>query len=168
MDRTSTWTLCKNTFSKWNDHEAPRLGAALAFYSVLSLAPLVILITAIVALVFGNRAAQDQILAQVEDLLGHQGARTVQGILASTHQQSSGIVAAIVGLVTLLLGASGVFAELQSALNKIWAAKQPARNGIVEMIRARLFSCGMVLAFGFLLLVSLFLSAGIVAIATFF
>lgn len=162
------WTTLRQTFSAWSDHEAPRLGAALAFYTILSLAPLIILIIAMVALVFGHSAAQDQILSQVQGMTGQDGAKTVRAMIEHAQKPASGTFASIIGLITLLFGASGVFGELRSALNKIWEAKPETSSGILGMIRERFFSFGMVLAIGFLLLVSLILSAGLAALGKFF
>ena len=138
------------------------MGASLAFYSVLSLAPLLILVVGICALVFGAAGAQAQILEQFRQMVGGEGARAVETVLKSAQKPASGIVASIIGLLTLLFGASGVFVELRSALNKLWdvEARTPT-NGIWAFIKDRFLSFGMVLAIGFLLLVSLVLSAAL-------
>ena len=160
--------LLKETFSEWNSHEAPRMGAALAFYSVLSLAPLVILVVGICALVFGASGAKTQILEQFRGMVGDQGAAAIETVLKSAQKPSSGIVASVFGLITLLFGASGVFLELRAALNKLWDAEQPTTaSGIWAFIKDRFLSIGMVLAIGFLLLVSLVISAGLGAAGKF-
>jgi membrane protein len=161
------WSLLRQTVAEWSDHEAPRLGAALAFYSVLSLAPLVILIMGLMALILGHTAAQNQILGQVEGLIGHDGAKAVQGMIEHGQKPSTDTFASIIGIFTLLFGASGVFGELRGALNKMWDVKPKAGSGIWVTIRERVFSFGMVLAIGFLLLVSLGLSAILAALGKF-
>jgi membrane protein len=168
MNLRPVWSTLRQTFSAWSGHEAPRLGAALAFYTILSLAPLMILIIAVVALVFGHSAAQDQIVSQVQGMMGPDGAKAIRGMIEHAQKPASGIFASIVGLITLLFGASGVFGELRSALNKIWEVKPETSSGILAMIRERFFSFGMVLAVGFLLLVSLIISAALAAIGKFF
>lgn len=167
MNYHRLWPIFRQTFSAWSGHDAPRLGASLAFYSILSLAPLMILIVAIVAMVFGHSTAQDQIVAQVEAMIGNEGANAVRGMMQHAQKPAAGTLASIVGLITLLFGASGVFGELQAALNKIWDV-QPAAAGIWATIKQRFFSFGMVLAVGFLLLVSLVLSAALAAMGKFF
>lgn len=168
MNLQHLWSLFRKTFSAWNDHEAPRLGAALAFYSLLSLAPLVVLVVAIVAVVFGHSTAQDRIIGQVESLIGSEGAGAVRAMLEHAQKQSSGAIASIAGGVTLLFGASGVFGELQTALNKMWDVKPRPDAGIWDTVKQRLFSFGMVLAVGFLLLISLVLSAALAVLGKFF
>jgi len=153
------WELLKDTFSAWSEHEAPRLGAALAFYTILSLAPLVILVIGIAGLIFGHTAAENHLLGQVENLMGRQGSEAVRGIIEQSQRPATGIFASIMGVITLLFGASGVFGELQSALRKMWDIKPQNDGGVWGTIKQRFFSIGMVLAVGFLLLVSLVMSA---------
>lgn len=166
--KVKLWSILRHTFLAWNAHDAPRLGAALAFYTILSLAPLVILTVAVVAIVFGHSTAQDQILEQVRELIGPQGAETVRMTIEHARQPSSGIFASAVGILTLFFGASAVFLELRSALNTIWEVKQIDDMSVLGIIKQRFFSFGLVLAIGFLLLVSLIINAALVAIATFF
>ena len=120
MHYRALWTMLRETFVAWNEHEAPRLGAALAFYTILSLAPLVILVIAIAALIFGHSAAQGQLLAQVDGLIGRRGSEAVRAMIEHAQKPASGTFASIAGVITLLFGASGVFGELRSALNLIW------------------------------------------------
>jgi membrane protein len=153
-------TLAKETVIRWTEDKASALAAALAYYSLFSLAPLVLIAVAVAGLVFGHQAAQGQLYMQLAGLIGDAGAKALQEIVANMHeQQGGGVVATIVGLATLLFGASGVFAQLQDSMNTIWKAKPPTTNGIVEFLRVRLLSFSMVLGIGFLLLVSLILSA---------
>ena len=157
----------KQTFSAWNGHEVPRLGAALSFYMMLSLAPLVILVIAIASVAFGHPAAQDEIIRQVQGIMGAEGAKAVETIIEHG-QNPTGVFASVIGAITLLVGASGAFSELQSGLNKIWDVQPKAGSGVASLIKARLFSFGMVLGVGFLLLVSLVISAGLAALGKIF
>jgi membrane protein len=161
------WPLVKRTFTEWNRHEAPRLGAALAFYTVLSLAPLVIVVLAIVSLALGESSAQAQLTGQVEQMVGADGADAVKGILERGDRPGAGLFASILGTLTLLFGASGVFGELRASLNTLWDLPAPKSSGIFNMIRERLLSFGMVLAIGFLLLVALIVSALFAAMGKF-
>ena len=134
--------LLEETVRRWRAHSAPRLGAALAFYTLLSMAPLLLLVVAIVAFAFGETAAQQRIIEQVRDLAGSQGARTVQEMFRNARQPSSGTIASITGILTLLFGASGVFGELRDALNTICDEKLTAKGGWKEMAVHRVFSSG--------------------------
>jgi membrane protein len=161
--------IIKTTFTAWNRHEAPRLGAALAFYTILSLSPLIILVVALAGLIFSRSTAQAHILSQVQGMIGPVGGRAVESMLASSQKPAAGILGSIVGLLSLLFGASGVFAELRSALNLIWEVKpEEQTSGIAGLLRERFFSFGMVLSIGFLLLVSLVVSTTLAALGKFF
>ena len=161
------WSTLKQAFWAWNEHEAPRFAAALSFYSIVSLAPLVILVIAIVSLAVGHASAQGQIISEVQALIGAEGAKTVQAVIEHSKEPASSGFASLIGVITLLFGASGVFAELQSALNKIWDVNPASESNIVSLIKARSFSFGLVLAVGFLLLVSLIVSAALAALGKF-
>ncbi len=160
--------LLKDTASRWSDCNAPRLGASLAFYMLLSMAPLMILIVAICGLVFSQASAQEQILAQVRGISGAAGEKTVAMLIENAHQPKSGITATVVAFITLLSGASGVFLELRDSLNTIWGAPKAVAGGWKGMVWQRVVSFGMVLALGFLLLASLILSAAIAIVENFF
>ncbi len=164
----SWWPIFRQTVRAWNLHDAPRLGAALAFYTILSLAPLVILVVAVAAMVFGPSLAQDQILNQVREMIGSRGAEAVKATIDHAREPTSGLLASAVGILTLFFGASGVFLELRSALNLIWEVTPPEDEGILDLVKQRFFSFGMILAIGFLLLVSLVLSAALAAAGKFF
>jgi membrane protein len=167
--RVSTyWGLFRQSFSEWSDDNAPRLGAALAYYTILSLAPLLIIVIAIVGAVLGRDAAQGQIVEQLKGLIGPEGGKAVETMIRNASQPASGTIAGALGLLTLLFGASGVVTELRSALNTIWDVNAPSSSGIIRMIRERVFSLGMVLAIGFLLLVSLVVSAFLSVVGTYF
>lgn len=160
--------LFRRSFDEWNRHNDTRLGAALAFYTILSISPLVILTIAIVSLIYSQSAAKTHLLDEVQSLVGWQGRVSVESILDSGRKFSTGIVSTIVGVVTLLVGASGVFQELRADLNEIWDARPNSASGIRGILRERVFSFGLVLAVGFVLIVSLLISAALAAIAKFF
>jgi membrane protein len=154
----------KQTAQSWLDHDAPRIGAALAFYTLLAFAPLVLLTITVGSFVFKNGNLEGQVIQQVNELAGTEAALLAQEIIDRPRTPSSGAGASVLGIVTLLIGASGIFAELRSALNTMWAIPAASGNGIVQWIKSRLFSIGMVLAGGFLLMVSLVVSAVFAAI----
>jgi len=159
------WSLLRKTFSAWNDHQAPRLGASLAFYSILSLAPLAIFTVTLVARIVGHSTAQDYVISQVQGLIGEAGANTVRTILTQAQKPAMGAIAPLAGLVILLFGASSVFGELRAALNLMWDVKAPpGSGGLWSLVKDRLLSVGMVLAIGFLLLISLVFSAALAAV----
>ncbi|MBV8144976.1 MAG: YihY/virulence factor BrkB family protein [Gammaproteobacteria bacterium] len=153
----------------WLEHEGPRLAASLSLYSLLSLAPLVILTIAVASLAFGQSAAQEALIDEVRDVMGGDGARTVQTVIEHGKEPHAGSVASVLGIVILIVGASSVFGELQSALNKIWGVKAPAAAGFgfMTLVRSRLVSFALVLGFGFLLLVSLVFSTVLAAFGRF-
>jgi membrane protein len=158
-------TLAKETVVRWTEDKASALAAALAYYSLFSLAPLVLITVAVAGLVFGQQAAEGQLYTQLAGLIGDTGAKAVESIVANMHQErGGGVVATVVGLATLLFGATGAFVQLQDSMNTIWKARPPTTNGIVEFLRVRLLSFSMVLGIGFLLLVSLILSAVLAAV----
>ena len=156
------------TYNDWDRHEAMRMGAALAFYSILSLAPLLVLTIAMIGLVYGHTDAQQQIENQVGALVGPDGRTAVNTLIESAHKPSAGTFASVIGICTLLFGASGVFTELRSALNKIWDVDLTRNAGFRNMVRDKFFSFGMVLGIGFLLLVSLIMSAALAVVGKWF
>jgi membrane protein len=162
---SSTISLGKRAFSIFSKERAASRGAAIAFYTVTSMAPILVIVVAIAGLAFGDEAASGAIREQFGALLGADAANLLQQAIASASSTSGGITATIVSLVTLLLGASGVFLELQDALNAMWQAK--AKEGLAAMARARLASLGLVIALGFLLIVSLVVDAGVKALSGF-
>jgi membrane protein len=159
---SAVWTMLKDTVLSFISDEALSRGAAIAFYTVTSIAPLLLIVIAIAGLVFGRDAAQNAITAQLSALMGEQTAEVLQTAVASAGKKSSGIVATVIGLITLLVTASGVFGEMQTALNAIWKAK-PTGTTVSRVIRARAASLGLVAALGFLLIVSLIVSTGLTA-----
>jgi membrane protein len=164
----AVWKLLKDTASSWSDINAPRLGAALAFYTMLSIAPLMIVCIGIAGFAFGKEAAQGQIMSQLSGLIGTEGAQTVQTLVQHASKPSSGIIATSAGIFLLLFGASGVFGELRDSLNTVWGVKPASYSGVMGFVRYRFVSFAMVLGIGFLLLVSLILSAAIAVAGTFF
>jgi membrane protein len=159
----SGWTLVKGTAISFVDDEAPTRGAAMAFYAVTALAPVLLIVVAIAGLVFGEDAARNALTGKFQSIMGQQSAEMLQGVIKSASQKSSGIAATVIGLVTLVITASGVFGEMQSALNAIWDAK-PEGTTISRLVRARAVSLGLVAALGLLLMVSLAVSAGLSAL----
>jgi membrane protein len=159
--------LLKSTFKDWNEDKASRLAAALAYYTAFSVAPMLLIAIAIAGLVFGDEAAQGSIFVQVQGLLGPEAAGTIETAVKNSRQPGASTVSAIIGLVTLVWSASNVFSQLQDALNTIWEV-QPKPAGLVGSLKRRLLPMSMVLGIGFLLLVSLVLSAGLAALGRFF
>jgi membrane protein len=157
------FSMLKQAFSDWNEDNAPRMGAALAYYTIFSIAPLLLIAIGIAGLVFGAEAAQGRIVEQLDGLVGRSGAEAVQTMLQNAHKPESGLVATVIGAITLLLGASGVFTELRAALNAVWNVPAPRKGGIMKALKDRFASFAMILVVGFLLLVSLLLSAGLSA-----
>jgi membrane protein len=156
------WGLIRKTIEDWSDDHVPRRAAALAFYAGFSLAPLLLIAIGIGGLAFGEDAVRGRVLEQLRGLLGTDAARAVETVLRNTHLEGSGLLVTLFGLATLLIGASGVFGELQDSLNAIWKVARKT-NGWKSVVRSRLFSFTLVLGTGFLLLVSLLVSAALEA-----
>ncbi|WP_326535263.1 YihY/virulence factor BrkB family protein [Pseudorhodoferax sp.] len=157
--------LCKQAVQSWSDDYAPSMGAALSYYSVFSMAPLLLIVISVAGLVFGEEAARGELFGQLAGLMGADAARTLETLLASVNKPAQGIVSTLIGLAVLLIGATTVFGELQNALDRIWRA--PARNtsgGLWNLLHTRLLSFGMVLGIAFLLMVSLVLGAVVSAL----
>jgi membrane protein len=150
----------KESWTIFTSVKAPSRGGAIAFYTITSLAPVLLLVIATAGLVFGEEAARGAVFAQFEGLLGPNGAALLQNVLVSASKPASGILAAVIGIGTLLLSASGVFLELEDALNDIWGVKREG-GALTAMVRARLASLGLVIGLGFLLIVSLVIEAGL-------
>lgn len=161
---TVAWDLLKTIFNEWNEDNAPRLGAAVAYYTVFSIAPLVIIAIAMAGLVFGEQAAHDQIVGQIEGVVGKQMAEAVQGMLKSATGTKGGTWATVIGIIVFLFGASGVFVELQGALNTVWKVEPKPGRALRAMVRERLISFLVVLGIGLLLLASLVVSAALSAL----
>ena len=162
----AAWKLLVDATLSFIDDEALSRGAAIAFYAVTSLAPVLLIVIAIAGLVFGREAAQDAISGQFSGLMGGQAADVLQSVIASASTKSSGIIATISGIAMLIVAASGVFAEMQAALNTIWKSRG-RETALSRLIRARVTSLGLVAALGFLLVVSLVISAGLTALSNY-
>ena len=160
--------LLREAFHNWKEHKAPRLGAALAYYTVFSLAPLLSIAVAIAGLAFGQQAAQGEIVEQIQGLVGREGAQFIEGMLESARQPAQGLSAAFVGVTALLFGALGAFSQLQDALNTIWEVRPKPGRGLKRVLLGRFVSFALVLGIGFLMLVSLVVSAGLAAVSEYF
>jgi membrane protein len=163
------WTVVKKTIGGYADDDLPRMGAALAYYTLFALAP--VLIVAILAggLLWGADAVRDQIMTQIQALLGQEGAHTVQAMLDAANRAAPNLLLNVIGVVTFLLGAGGAFLELQSDLDAIWRVRPKTSGGLVrDFIRQKVLSVGLVLGFGFLLLTALVISAALAAASAWF
>ena len=160
------YTLLREAVASWQADYAPSMGAALAYYTVFSIAPLILIVISVAGLAFGEQAARGEIFGQLASLMGDEGARAVQGLLGAVNKPREGIISTIVGVALLLLGASTVFGELQNAMDRIWRAPaQHPSGGLWKLLRARLTSFGMIFGIGFLLMVSLVASAALSALS---
>lgn len=159
----SAVAVVSEAFTDWKEDHASRLAASLSYYTTFSLAPLLILVISIAGLVGGQQAVQNQVMGQVQGLVGVQGKEFVESMVVSASQPRTGLVASVVGIIALLFGALGVFAELQNSLNTIWEVKPKPVKGMVQgiwrFLKQRILSFSMVLAIGFVLVVSLAVSA---------
>jgi membrane protein len=164
----SAWDLLKQVGSEWDKDNASRLAAALALYTLLSIAPLLVIAVAVAGMAFGEEAARGQISNEIAMLVGPQAGEAIQGLVARADAPTTGILSTIVGIVVLLFGASGVFGELQTALNTIWDVKPKPGRGFRGLLRDRFLSFAMVMGVAFLLLVSLVLSAALMAVTQMF
>lgn len=162
-----TYDLIKESCSAWVEDDAPSLGAALAFYTIFSLAPVLMVAMAVAGLVFGHQAAEGEILLQLQVLVGETGARVGQTFIQGADRPVLGVVASTIAIGTILVGASGAFVEFQAALDKIWRVKRRSESFIFGVVRKRFLSFGLVLGTGFLLLASLVLSAALGAVGKF-
>lgn len=164
----SLWETLQQTQKAWSKHNATRLAAALAYYTVLSVAPLLVLAISVVGLVFGEDAARGRVAGELASVVGPQAGEGIQTVIQHANSPSGGTVGSIVSILVLFFGASGVFGELQSSLNALWEVAPKPGRGILGVIRQRFFSFTMVLGVAFLLLVSLLLSAALSAAGKFF
>jgi len=159
------WDLVKGAVAAWSDDYAPSMGAALSYYSVFSMAPLLLIVISIAGLAFGQEAARGEVFEQLRGLMGDEPAGAVEALLSSLAKPERGITSTLVGALMLLIGATSVFGELQDALDRVWRAPaRDRRGGLWKLVRSRLLSFGMILGIAFLLMVSLVLSAAISAL----
>lgn len=156
--------LFKDSFKSWNNRDPFRQSAVIAYYAVFSMPGLLVLIITITGYFFGRDVVNSNIIEEVSKTMGEETATQVSDMLVSASKTKSGILGTIIGIVVLLMGATGVFVELQKTLNTIWEVKTVAKTGIWSVLRARLFSFGLILAIAFLLLISLVVSTGLAAI----
>ena len=169
MHFASVWALIKSSVSAWIDDYAPSMGAALAYYTVFSLAPLLLIVIAVAGVVFGQDAVRGEIVHQLAGLMGEESAAAVQELLKSASSPKEGLISSIVGVVLLLVGATTVFAELQSALDRIWRVPAARKaSGLWNLLRTRFLSFGMVLGLGFMMLVSLVVGAALSALGSWY
>ncbi|MCD6041255.1 MAG: YihY/virulence factor BrkB family protein [Burkholderiales bacterium] len=150
------WRLFKAAVGAWSSDYAPSMGAALSYYTLFSIAPLLLIVIAVAGWIFGDEAARGQLSSGLQSLMGEQGAEAIEGMLAAANEPKEGIIATVIGVFVLLLGATTVFGELQNSLDRIWRA--PARDpvsGVWRLLRQKLLSLGMILGVAFLLMVSL-------------
>ena len=167
MKLADIWPVIKQTAAEFFHDKVPRLGAALAFYTALSLSPMLLVVVAIAGAVYGDVAARGELAHQMQDTVGPEGAKAIETMLANTKSQGKSTLMTIIGVVTLLIGATGVFAQLQDALDTIWkVTPEKSGGGIWSAIRDRLLSFSIVLGLAFLLVVSLVISAAVTAINT--
>ena len=160
LDLQGLWLLAREAFFQWIDDNPFQMAAALAYYTLFSIAPLLLIVIAVAGSVFGREASQNQIIGAVQDLVGFQSAQAIQAIIKSASQRpDSGFLATVAGLILLLLGAAGVVGQLQDSLNAIWRVKFKTGRGIKGFVQDRLVSYSMVLGVGFLLVLSLVVSA---------
>lgn len=164
MSSKVLFRLLKETFQEWQADKASRLAAALAYYTVFSLAPLLIMAIAIAGAIFGEEAAKGEIVGQIQGLVGTEGATVIETAIKNANQPEISGIASLISVGVLLFGASGVFAQLQDALNTIWNVKAKPNKGVINFVRKRILSFSAVLGIGFLLLVSLVISAGLSAL----
>jgi membrane protein len=159
----SIWPVAKDAGTQWVAHKDARMGAALAYYSVFSIGPLILIAVAIAGLVFGREAVQGQVTEALRGLLGESGAQAVNGMLASADRPREGIIATVVGIVTLVAAAIGVVVQLKDAFNTVWEVKETPGTGLWGFVRTYVLSVAAVLAVGFLLMVSMVMTAGLAA-----
>src|SRR3954468_6819651 len=159
----TAWSMTKQTFREWSNDKGGRLGAALSYYTIFSLAPLLLLVVSIAGLAFGRQAAEGSMFGQLAGVVGPDAAKLIQSAVAKANHTKGGVIATIIGFVVLLAGATGVVIELQGALDTVWKVEPKPNRGIWGVVRTRLLSVAMILSMGFLLLVSLVVSAALAA-----
>lgn len=169
MNWRTIWSLLKETVEEWQRDKVSQMAAALAYYTLFSIAPLLVIAVAVAGAVFGQEAARGEVVAQIQGLLGKAGAEVVQTALANTQnpQSGNGIVPFIISTLALIFGASGVFIQLQDSLNAVWNVEPSPQAGVKAVVRKRIFSFAMVITIGFILMVSLIVSTTLAALSTF-
>ena len=158
------WPLLKETISAWSDDYAPSMGAAIAYYTIFSIAPLLVIVTAVAGFIFSREAVTGELFGQIRGLVGDDGAKAIEGLVQSASNPGEGAIAIVGGVIAMIIGATGVFSEIQTAIDRIWEVPKRAQSSTWwELVRTRLLAFGMVLSIAFLLLVSLAISAAISA-----
>ena len=164
MNVRALFTLSRKAVTCWIDDFAPSMGAAISYYTIFSLAPLLIIVIAVAGAIFGQEAVRGEVVGQLQGLIGREGAIAIQGMIRSASEPSKGLVAGAISIGVLVVGATTVFAELQSALDRIWHVPEKAKpTGVWSLLRARVLSFGLIMGLAFLLMVSLIVSTGVAA-----
>jgi membrane protein len=154
------WWVFKEAIQAWSNDFAPSMGAALSYYTLFSIAPVLVIVIGVAGWFFGDEAVRGEVTSQLQWLMGEQGAQAIEGLIAAASEPKNGIIATVVGLIILLVGATSVFGELQNALDRIWRAPvQQKTGGVWGLLRSRLLSIGMIVSIAFLLMVSLVFDA---------
>lgn len=165
MKPSRLFNLCRKAVNAWIDDFAPSMGASISYYTVFSLAPLLVIVIALAGAIFGREAVEGEIVSQLQGLVGRDGALAVQGMIKSANEPGKGLIAGGISVVVLLIGATTVFAELQSALDRIWHVPEAEKpSGVWSVLRARVLSFGLILGLVFLLMVSLMVSTAVAAL----
>lgn len=164
---SAPWLLLQDTATGFIADDALSRGASIAYYTLFSIAPVLLVVVAIAGLAFGREAAEGAIVDQLSVMMGHQTAEALQGMIESAAKPREGMLATVVGIVVLIVATSGVFGEVQSAMNAIWKAEAPPHSTLTRLMRARLASIGLVVTSGFLLTVSLATSAALASLSTY-
>lgn len=169
MKPSTLFNICKKTAMAWVDDYAPSMGAAISYYTAFSIAPLLVIVIAIAGYVFGEDAVRGALQGQISGLVGSDGAAAIQGLVSSAREPTEGVVASGISIVFLVIGATTVFAEIQSALDRIWHVPEKAKpSGLWGLLRARFLSFGLILGLAFLLIASLAVSAAVAAVGAYF
>jgi membrane protein len=161
------WGLLRDTFTAWGEDKAARLAAALSYYAIFSLAPLLIVLITIAGIFLGQQAAQNQIVIHIQGVVGKNGAEFIQNMIKNARNTNAGILASAIGIVTLLLGATGLFGQLQNTLNAIWDVPQQEGAGIMGIVKQRFMAFAMLLGIGLIFLFTLGLDAAVLTISKF-
>lgn len=169
MKFSTLFDICKKTAMAWVDDYAPSMGAAISYYTAFSIAPLLVIVIAVAGYVFGEGAVRGALQGQISGLVGVDGAKAIQGLIISASEPTDGAVASAISIVVLLIGATTVFAEIQSALDRIWHVPEKAKpSGLWGLLRSRFLSFGLILGLAFLLIASLATGAAVAAAGTYF
>ena len=161
------WSIARDAAGNWSSHKDSRQGAALAYYSVFSIGPIIVIAIAVAGLFFGREAVSGQVAASIKDMLGDSGAKAVEAMLADASRPREGMLATFLGIGTLLFAAIGVVVQLKDALNTVWEVQEQPGHGVWQFMRSYVVSLAAVLALGFLLLVSLVVTTGLAAVGKF-